>query len=392
MSQIENRTYDNIKQIFEEANIYLDAFFAGDKERTKDNLIIFNNDNISNITIKNNVCHKKQKEKIMTYKGKKLTKRTDGRWVYTFTKNHQRKYIYGRTQSECIKNTKIYENKLDNIQKSIDFNDIIDNWYKSTKEPNIKEKTKEIYKNTINNYIKPFLKSRNINNIKLHELQTFINNIEKERVREQVYQHVKSLFNYAYASREIKTNICNALLLPKRKHKEQRNALTIQEQTKLLNNIKNTNIETFVIFSIIIGTRRNETLSFKMSDIDKEKQTLRIHGTKTKSAERTIKISKEMIKYLEEHNTSEKYFPHTPEYYTKNIKKYLEVVNKNLCVHCLRHTCATNLYYLQVPDKMRQQILGHKSIVTTNNIYTNLELDATKDDILKLYNNLYYKY
>lgn len=328
----------------------------------------------------------------MIFNGHKLTKRKDGRWQCKLTINKKQKYIYGKTQTDCIKNIKKVGKTYITTEKALTGLSIVEKWYTTIKEPNLKEKTKDVYKNTLNNYIKPFLKGKDINQIQLFELQQFLNSIQKERTREQIYQHIKGIFKYATACGELKNNIAEALILPKRQNKITRESLTIAEQQKLLEAIKGNDLEPFIIFSLIIGTRRNETLAFKLSDINQEKQTLTINGTKTKNAVRTIKISKDMIEYLLNNKKTEPYFPYGPEYYTKKVKEILSKINPNLCVHSLRHTCATNLYYLQIPDKQRQQILGHKSIVTTNNIYTNLELDVGKKDVLKLYNNLYYKF
>ena len=55
----------------------------------------------------------------------------------------------------------------------------------------------------------------------------------------------------------------------------------------------------------------------------------------------------------------------------------------------LRHTFATNLFYLGVPDKERQSYMGHASSVLTNDIYTDFDPNITKKDILNLYINLY---
>lgn len=329
----------------------------------------------------------------MTYKGRKLTRRADGRWQYAIQQNKKRHFFIAKTQSAVIKQVKEYEKNLSN-SKIIDSTSLIELWYKTNKEPNISLKTKEVYKNTLNNYIIPFLKNKDINNIELLEVQKFINSITFERRREQVYQHIKSIFRYAYASGKIMRDITEALILPKRKNIITRTGLTINEQSELLQNIKGHILESFIIFSLVIGTRRNETLCFCLNDIDKRKGTIHIKGTKTATADRIIKISPAMIAYLESFNINPEkpYFNFTPDYITKKIKDILKAINPNHCVHSLRHTCSTNLFYLEVPDKKRQQILGHKSIVTTNNIYTNLELDVKKSDIIKLYNNLYYEY
>lgn len=58
-------------------------------------------------------------------------------------------------------------------------------------------------------------------------------------------------------------------------------------------------------------------------------------------------------------------------------------------LYMLRHTYATNLYYLGVPDKERQVYMGHYSSALTNDIYTTFDPSIKKSDIVKLYNNLY---
>lgn len=327
-----------------------------------------------------------------TYKGKKLTKRTDGRWVYTLYKNKKRVYIYAPTQRELINKIDGYKPKNKTIDIKESTSQFIDKWYKLTKESNLSVKTQLIYKNTLENYIKPFFKKRTLAGTQLFEIQDFINKIEFERTREQVYQHIKSIYRYAVSSGKVKTDITLALILPKRKNTIKRESLTVEEQKRLLESIKNHKLEAFIVFSLVIGTRRNETLAFEFEDINEAKQILHIKGTKTESADRYIKISKGMIEFLKEHKKTAPYFDFTEDYVTKNIKKIFTSLQMNHCVHSLRHTCSTNLFYLGVRDKERQNILGHKSIVTTNNIYTNLELDVKKEDIIKLYNNLYYEF
>ena len=204
-------------------------------------------------------------------------------------------------------------------------------------------------------------------------------------------QHTKAIFDYAYSNRYINNNPAIALKLPKKANKETIKPLTIEEQQTLLKNIKGHKLETFIYFSLIFGTRRNETLAFKIEDINEDKQLLHINGTKTENAQRDIKISKDMINYLKSNNQTNPYFNFTSDFVTKNITKLLKKLKINKTLHALRHTTATNLFYLGYKDKERQQYLGHANITTTNNIYTYLENDIKKEDIHKLYNNLYYE-
>lgn len=74
---------------------------------------------------------------------------------------------------------------------------------------------------------------------------------------------------------------------------------------------------------------------------------------------------------------------------THELGKIFQQLNIKNCLHGLRHTCSANLYFLNAKDKYRQLQLGHSSIVTTNNIYTNIKENIPKAKLLELYGNLY---
>ena len=323
---------------------------------------------------------------------KNVYKRKDGRYEYSKMIDNERIYIIKRTKQELEKEIKEIKQKNKKQRNKYLFKNIVEEWYKNFKEPYIQKKAKDNYKVTLNKYIIPNFNNKSINKITFKDLQLFINSLNnKRRIQEIILQHLKAIFDYAYSNKYINTNPTTALKLPKKASKEIIKPLTIEEQQRLLQAIRGHKLETFIIFSLIFGTRRNETLAFKIEDINEDKQLLHINGTKTENAERDIKISKSMIKYLKENNTNKPYFNFTSDYVTKNITKLLKELNINKTLHALRHTTATNLFYLGYKDKERQQYLGHANITTTNNIYTFLENDVTKEDIHKLYNNLYYE-
>lgn len=323
---------------------------------------------------------------------KNVYKRKDGRYEYSKMINNERIYIIKSTRKELEKEVRELKQRNKTQKNKYLFKNIVLEWYHNFKEPYIKDKAKDNYNTTLNKYIIPNLGNKSINKLSFKELQLFINSFcDKRRTQEILLQHLKVIFDYAYSNKYITINPTTALKLPKKSSKEIIKPLTIEEQQKLLQTIKGHKLEIFIFFSLIFGTRRNETLAFKMEDINEDKQLLHINGTKTENAQRDIKISKAMIKYLKEHNTSKPYFNFTSEYATKHTTKLLKSIGIDKTLHSLRHTTATNLFYLGYRDKERQQYLGHANIITTNNIYTYLENDITKEDIHKLYNNFYYE-
>ncbi len=257
------------------------------------------------------------------------------------------------------------------------------------------QSTRDEYKNIIDYHIKNYFGNRTIEKVSGTELQEFINQIEGERIREKVAKFITNVFTKAVALRHIKHNPALAIEITKTEHKTKKRGLYYEEQVALLDALKNydSDFQRFVMFSLIIGSRREETCEFRLEDINEKKQLLFIRGTKTYNAPRWVKVSKSMIEYLKSADKAEdeKYFEILPNsYYHKLQRLYTKLKISNVDTHSLRRTCSTNLYYLGVPDKQRQQILGHASIVTTNDIYTFLEHDITKEKIEKLYKSLYY--
>ena len=326
---------------------------------------------------------------------KNIYKRTDGRYEYSKMIDGERIYFISKYKNKVEE--KVQElrakKKADNNTKN--FKHIVLEWYNNFKKDTLGVKGKEQYRNTLFNYILPKFETKSINKITYKELQLFVNQIDKTRVREVVCQHLKAIFNYAYSNRYILINPTIALKLPKKTNKTIIKPLTYEEQERLLQAIKGHKLETFIIFSLILGTRRNETLAFKMEDINKEKGIIHINGTKTENAQRDIKISQRMIDYLWEQKSNqikgELYFNISSEYATKHTTKLLKSIGIEKSLHALRHTTATNLFYLNWKDKERQQYLGHANITTTNNIYTFLENDIKAKHIRELYKGLYYE-
>ena len=337
------------------------------------------------------------KEKTSTAKGvedkmKNIYKRKDGRYEYSKMIDNERVYIIKSTKKELEREIRELKakNKIDKNKYLL--KNIIEEWYNNFKKPYIGESAKEIYKSTLKHHIIPAIGDKSINKLSFKDLQMFVNTLsDKRRMQELVLQHIKAVFDYAYSNRYIKINPAIALKLPKRTIKQSVKPLTIEEQRKLLNAVKGHNLEVVIYFSLVLGTRRNETLSFKIEDINEDKQLLHINGTKTENAQRDIKISKAMIEYLKAHDKGKPYFKFADNNLTKQVTYFLKTIGINKTLHALRHTAATNLFYLGYQDKERQQYLGHADITTTNNIYTYLENDVTKNDIHKLYNNLYFE-
>ncbi len=340
------------------------------------------------------------KEQIMA-KIKHVYHRKDGRWEYTFVKDKQKIYLIAGTKDKLLEKIKSFKEEKIKLKARPTKETLTTwslKWLEIYKKGNVKENSYKVYKNLINFHIIPYFKNLPLEMITQEKIQIFINNIKAERTKEYVYMTIKQILKQAFINKKIKSNIAETITKPRRLTRTIKTALTLNEQDLFIKELKNYDVDTqmFMIFSIVLGSRRGETLAFKFEDINKEKNQIHIKGTKTYGADRKIKISDEMIELLERNKTTknnEFYFKFQVDRYSRQAKEiFRKIKAENKTLHDLRHTCSTNLYYLGVSDKQRQQILGHASILMTNDIYTNLQDDINKDGLLKLYNNLYFKY
>lgn len=322
-------------------------------------------------------------------------KRKDGRWEYSKLEAGYLYYAIAPTYRELIsKTTNIKPRKIRNIKltkkKILDLTSYFQLFFTSfIKTKNIKKTTIEEWERTITLYIEPNFSNIDINKLTLEFIQEKINNIKKETTRGKVYQKIVRVLNKAYITGKIKHNLAQGLEKPKQTNKIIRSPLTLEEQIKFYNEVKKHSIYAFAVFSIIVGSRREETLKFnKKTDIDRQKRILHIKGTKTENANRKVYITQEFINFLDE-NMQTQTFELNKTTATKKIKEVFDIIKVDKTLHELRHTCSANLYFLGAKDKYRQMQLGHSSIKITNDIYTNIKENIPKAKLREIYGNLY---
>ena len=332
---------------------------------------------------------------------KNCYKRTDGRWQYSKQQRGYRYYAIANTYRELLeKIPKIKPILITSIKhktrKTNQFTFVqyyqfyIDNFVKNKK---IGKETIKAWQRQLTQDITPNFKLLKLEDITAEKIQNFIDNIPYERKQEVLYQRITKILKKAYATGKIKRDITLGIEKPKRQHKQERTPLTIIEQIKLLKEAKkNKKLFPFVVFSIIVGSRREETLKFNLLTKKKKKRlTIHIKGTKTSNADRHVHVTKEFISFLKK-NLPKNKFEFNKSYPTNYLGEIFKKLKINACLHSLRHTCSANLYFLRANHKYRQMQLGHASIVTTNDIYTNIKENISKRRLRLLYGNLYPKF
>lgn len=259
-------------------------------------------------------------------------------------------------------------------------------WYKTYKEPFIKNNTKSEI-NIILNKINETFGNVKISRISTLDIQKYLNDMKPSRTKEKICTYFNAILKKATDTKIISFNPFNAVIKDK-KIKHKRDALTYAEQEELLKRLKSTNIEHEIMTYLMCGCRPNELPT--KENFDFEYNIINVNGTKSKNAEhRKIKMSQKFAKYMNDYLSTNKMKTRGEIYNTfKSICEDMGL--KDITLYVLRHTFATNHFVLGTPTKLVQSWLGHGTIQLTMDTYTDIDETSSKEKIIKLYNNFYY--
>ena len=73
------------------------------------------------------------------------------------------------------------------------------------------------------------------------------------------------------------------------------------------------------------------------------------------------------------------------DYYRRNYHKpFMELLNIDLTPHSFRHTAATKFRQVSMSERAIADILGHRTVSTTDNNYVDFSIDFLVDEIKKI--------
>lgn len=295
----------------------------------------------------------------------------------------------------------------------------LENYIKMTS----KLKTYTIYKNIIENRLKPKFGEYELNEISplivqyyISELLTQGNKINNKGLSPStinlIITIIQNSLKTAYSTGKLKEYTLNKIKRPKLKEKEI-TCFTLKEQKKIEQAILSSKKKKLIgiIICLYTGLRIGELLALQLDDIDFNKGIININKTcyegknynekierillepKTKSSKRTIPIPKQILpliinlkknnktKYLIEENN--KFI--TIRSYQRSFSlllKHLNIPHKGF--HSLRHTFATRAIENGMDVKSLSEILGHKNSTITLNRYAHSLFDYKQEMMNKL--------
>lgn len=317
----------------------------------------------------------------------------DNRYIGRKQINGHKIIVYGKTQKECLSNLKKELKKitLETNSQSKNFSELWDKWYLENKKPFItKETAKDIerIKNTLS-----ALHKFDVTQIDKSKILDVLSNFQEGRAKEKIILYLKAFFKVMFNEGTIKSNPF-ANIITKPRIFKRKPAFSYEQQKQILERLEGEDIKVVILIYLITGLRRRE-LNFKsiendLYDEEKILKAINLKGRNQVVRYKYIQLSEEgynliksninLLKTLDEEIVYRKFL---------NILKELKI--KGSIVN-LRHTFATNNFYLGNPELFISRQMGHSTSQITKDNYTDLDYHLSKEKILKLYNNLYYQF
>ncbi len=211
------------------------------------------------------------------------------------------------------------------------------------------------------------------------------------------------IFKYAIEAGEIQYNPCSVTKMPKGLTKSKRESASEQDERI----IKEATEEwLFPFFALYTGMRKGEILALQWKDIDFENNLIKVYksvyhegdkpgikSTKTEAGIRLVPLLQPLKERLlkEIPKNKERYIfsddgktPLTSRRYITLFNNYKKATGITCTAHQLRHSFATIAFENGIEPKVVQEILGHKQLSTTLDIYTDFRASHLKQITDKL--------
>lgn len=311
---------------------------------------------------------------------------------YTIDGKQSRKIIgYYATKKDALNGLLEYNQNKNIFISDMTFKNTYDMWSKNHFE-NVSKQTIKTIKNIYNSYVFKF-NNYKIKDIKLIELQSFINVLKDSGLSTGTLKQVKSVlnmvFNYALKNEYINKNMIEFLDIGKHKKVLERKIFTNEEIKILWDNEGKRDIDIILIL-IYTGLRVNELLTLENTKINIECRYIRA-GSKTEAGkDRLIPISYKILPLITRYiKLNNKYLFQTKtgnflmyNNYRQNFKKIIKKIGlQEHTIHDTRHTFATLLSNVDANKTSIKNIIGHSDYGITEKIYTHKDIEELKKAI-----------
>lgn len=372
-----------------------------------------------------------------------------GYWNIRLTKGYDAngkqlfKYFTAKTKTKLLRKRDEYKEQqrkgLYVEDRQMTLSEWLDYWYENHVVDKVKIKTRCDYECSIRCHLKPKLGRMKLIDLKAMHVQHFYNELFKNgRVDGKGGLSAKSIRNIHVALHSALEQAVNNDLIIKnplrgvtlpRQDKKEREALTTEEQKKLVAECFNHPWGTAIFLTLYTGMRLGEVLGLTWKDIDFEKNSISINKqvgriknfdpeakkkttlslrneTKTSSSNRKIIVPPMIMEKLAEHKKAQ-------DKHRKRLGKIYNDLNMVFCrengkiadpktfssffldtlkkaglehktFHALRHTFTTRAMEANARIEAVSKILGHSNTSITMDVYSHVSSDLQLETMQKI--------
>lgn len=285
-----------------------------------------------------------------------------------------------------------------------------DYWYKTYKEPFLRDNSKRYYEILFNKHLKEAeLLNKKLCKITTFDVQEVIDNIKASTSKDRTKTNLNACFEKAIDTGIITFNPVRAVAIPPAKKTNKRKTLNDEEIKAIFDYCKNSGdqtkqdvyLEMYDLYFLMLNTglRIGEALALTWEDIDFDKNLISITKTynqsqktlgkpKTEKSKRIIPLFKDLKNLLLEKTKDDKFI--FKNIMNKQIRDYAKMITSRIGIkftnHMFRHTFASNCLAKGINPKTIQKWLGHSKLDMTMNVYAAVLSDLEQKDIDKFNN------
>lgn len=335
--------------------------------------------------------------------------RKDGRWeaaAYLPTVGGGRRRIraYGKTRQQAQARLSTHlvasDKGIPVADHSWTVGNYLDYWMRDVAPTTLRPRTIELYEAVIRRHIKPRLGSQSLTGLSVTTLQQILNQQLSEGHSVRTVGVTRTVLSAALtrAMREdlVPRNVARLVTLPAWERADIK-PWTAAEAARFLATAQRERLYPAFLLLALYGMRRGEVLGLRWSDVDWEQNQLHVRQqlqqirgelqvgpVKTSAGKRDLPLlipvrqalSKLHAEAEDVETASDLVFlsedgtPIWPRNFVRTFQRIREHAGlRRIKLHHLRHTAATLLKNVGVPARDAQLILGHASIITTQQLY-----------------------